>query len=361
MFPKSRQSACMASALLLGICHSEAALSFNFTSTGNAQADAGFAAAGARWSGLFTDNITVNINAGFSALGAGILGSAASAQGTISYSAVRSALLADKTSASDNTATSNLQAAPALRLEMNYTSNSPHGSGSATPYLDNDGDANNTTIRLTSANAKALGLLAGNAAGTDANISFSTAFTWDFNPGDGITAGAFDFVGVAAHEIGHSLGFISGVDVLDGNSSGPFFADDQFTYVSTLDLYRYSTLSFANGALDWTADNRTKYFSIDGGVTSLATFSTGVTHGDGRQASHWKDSLGLGLLDPTAAMGELLSISANDILAFDVIGFDLAAVPEPASFGMVAGLALLGIGAGGRMRRARHAGMTPVL
>jgi hypothetical protein len=149
---------------------------------------------------------------------------------------------------------------------------------------------------------------------------------------------------VATLEIGHALGFISGVDVLDGNSppvNGPFLAN-QFTFVSSLDLYRYSSLSFAfgNGVIDWTADARGKYFSIDGGITAGALYADGINFGDGRQASHWKDDLGLGIMDPTAANGELMAISANDIRGFDVIGYNLvsASVPEPSSF--VLGIAL---------------------
>ena len=339
--------------LVLAACRAEAGLAFNFTPTGNAQADAGFAAAGARWSSLFSDDITVNINAGFSALGPGILGSASSTDAFYYYSDIRNALLSDGTSANDSTATGHLQPSPALRLEINRTSNNPNGANSATPYLDSNGNDNNTKINLTTANAKALGLMAGNNAAVDANITFSSSFLWDFNPGDGITAGSFDFVGVATHEIGHALGFISGVDVLDYKGSG--YPDSHFTYVTPLDLFRYSSLSVANNALDWTADNSTKFFSLDGGATSLATFSTGLNYGDGRQASHWKDNLGLGIMDPTAGYGELLAISANDITGFDVIGYDLVSMPEPATFGVIAGVALLGIGAGGRMRRRQGA------
>jgi hypothetical protein len=216
-------------------------------------------------------------------------------------------------------------------MMINRTSNSPNGSGSATPYLDNNGSVNNTTLRVSNANAKALGLLAGNNAASDASISFSTLFTWDFDPTNGITGGAFDFVGVAAHEIGHAMGFLSGVDILDINSppvNGPF-AENLFTYVSPLDLFRYSTLSDANNAIDWTADTRAKYFSIDGGTTVGPGFSTGRNFGDGQQASHWKDGLGLGLLDPTAGAGQLLAISANDTTAFDVIGWNRLQTPGP--------------------------------
>ena len=63
------------------------------------------------------------------------------------------------------------------------------------------------------------------------------------------------------HEIGHSLGFTSGVDILDLNASG--FLDDQFDYVSTMDLFRYSAESVAaggNGTIDWTAGTNGKSF-----------------------------------------------------------------------------------------------------
>ena len=290
----------------------------------------GFAAAAARWSVLFTDNMIVRLTIDSASLGAGIIGSTGTTSNTYNYTAVRSALINDKTSADDTTATSSLQTGPGVKLLLNRTANNPNGAGSATPYVDNNGDANNTKIRITNANAKALGLLSGNQSGADAAITFSSNFAFDFDPSNGINGSQIDFVGVATHEIGHALGFISGVDILDTNSTSPnFYADNQFTYVSTLDLYRYSSTSVANGAIDWTADTRSKFFSIDGGTTSLATFSTGVTWGDGRQDSHWKDNLGIGIMDPTAGWGELMSISARDIQAFDVIGYNVN-VPEPA-------------------------------
>jgi hypothetical protein len=89
---------------------------------------------------------------------------------------------------------------------------------------------------MSTSNAKALGLVAGNAPGIDGSITFSSNFSFDLDPSDGISAGDYDFVGIATHELGHLLGFVSGVDVLDENSppyDGPF-RDDQFTDVRPL-------------------------------------------------------------------------------------------------------------------------------
>lgn len=326
---------------LVCIPAASATLIFNLTHDAsiNPQALAGFQTAADRWASLLVDAVTVNINVSFASLGAGILGQSSQTESFVPYSTARAAMVGDAKSANDLTAIGTLPIS-SIPLYLNGTSDNPNGAGSLTPYLDNNGAVNNTTIRITTANQKALGLLAANAVGLDASISFNSNFSFDFNPTDGITAGQYDFVGVATHEIGHALGFVSGVDILDTNSPGTggmFFAADQFTYVSPLDLFRFSAGSVAAlpGARDWSADTRTKYFSIDGGNTFLTQFSTGVTHGDGNQASHWKDNLGIGILDPTVAPGELLSISALDTQAMDVIGWDLAA-PEPGTMALCA-------------------------
>ena len=120
------------------------------------------------------------------------------------------------------------------------------------------------------------------------------------------------------------------------------------------------------------------YFSIDGGKTALFgnSFSTGAYNGDGNQASHWKDAEGttfeqvctkqLGIMDPTFCFGQMGTVTALDLAAYDAMGWNisfdvlknagynatsgsiysqfLSAVPEPTTwammltgFGMVAG------------------------
>jgi hypothetical protein len=323
-----------------------------FTPGTSAVAQQGFRDAAARWSALLKDNVTIDLTVGFNPLGPGILGQAQSAESFYSYSAFRSALTADVKSVQDATAVAHLQPVSSFNMLINRTSNHPITPGNAAPYLDNNGNANNTTMSITIAEAKALVLpytqqqLSGCTVLCDGFIQFSSNFTFDFDSSNGIAANAFDFVGVAAHEIGHTLGFISGVDILDFNSppNGGPFPDSAFTYVSGLDMFRYSALSAGQHVIDWTADARSKYFSLDGGVTAGPQFSTGVTFGDGNQASHWKDGMSIGLLDPTAGRGELLAITINDRMAMDVIGWDLAApIPEPSMLAMLAlGLLMLG-------------------
>lgn len=345
--------------LLWWLPGSAVALTFNFTPAGGTPANViqGFNDAAALWSTILTDSVTVNFDIGFSTLGPGILGGASSDFASFTYSATRSALIADATS-SDDTGSSSFLQSGSVSMMLNRTSNNPNGSGSATVYLDNDGDANNTAVRMTRSNAKALGLISGTATNRDADITFSDQFTWDFDTSDGVTPGAFDFVGVAAHEIGHALGFTSGVDILDGNSppiNGPF-PDDAFTFVSTLDLFRFSTVSLAQGVgiVDWSANTTDKYFSINGGTTKIVSFSTGTNFGDGNQNSHWKDSLGIGIMDPTAAPGELLAISSTDQRGLDVIGWDLSGAsggaPEPVYLGFL-GMGVLGAYSLGRGRQ----------
>lgn len=325
-------------------------LVFNITSTGNANADAGFQRAADFWSETFDDDVTINITAGFASLGSGILGQAGSVQGTLSYDVFRTGLANDATSVDDDTFRNSLSNGSNFSVLINHTSNNPNAS-QATGYVDSTGD-NTNKVRMTKANAKALGVTPNDAI-EDASITFSSDFAFDFDPSDGIGAGLIDFVGVAIHELGHAMGFTSGVDVLDGNADG--FPDDSFEFVSPVDFLRHSVESVNAGAdLDWRAGAEPKFYSIDGGITvgvpGTDHWSTGVNLGDGRQASHWKDNLGLGILDPTSApAGSLNVVTPLDIQALDVVGWNVIAVPEPG--GMLS--LLIACGCVGLRRRRR--------
>jgi hypothetical protein len=161
---------------------------------------------------------------------------------------------------------------------------------------------------------------------------------------------------VATHEIGHALGFVSDVDYVDFVMPGT--ATD--IEPQPLDLYRFldgsandpsSTATFTTAARNFVPGAVgifDQVLSGFGGSTEVLV-STGLDFGDGKQGSHWKDNLGLGVMDPTAASGELLVMTQNDLRAFDLIGYDIA-VPEAST------LVLLMVGSSlsavGRNRRS---------
>ena len=331
--------------ILFSLCltpqDSRAGMVFNLIDIGEAgtgtQPRLGFQQAADFWSSKYNDNIVINLEIRMAALDGLTLGSTSLGTVSGSYSSFRTAVLADATSPDDSLFASNLPTGSSFSVYINRTSNSPNGPSSATPYVDNDGDANNTSVLLARANAKALGLIAANNSAVDARIQFNSGYNFDYDRTDGIASNAFDFVGIAIHEIGHAMGFFSGVDLLDTNAG---LRDDQYEDVTSLDFTRFSAASRTAGAnIDWTADNRSKYFSVDGGTTVAVdnAWSLGRTFGDGRQASHWKDGLGRGIMDPTFAPGELGVVTNLDLRSFDVIGFNSSAVPEPTSIAIFAG------------------------
>lgn len=336
------------------------AVSFNFsTEPGTSQevVDA-LNTAGDLWSSIFTDDVNLDIRFQFSTE----INGAASTLLDFSYEQVRNALILDQASNADFIAVNALQSTPSLEFLINFTSDNPNGFGSPTPYLDNNGSSNNNTIRMTASNAKAIGLnradamdetiFLGGDLSRDAVVLLNpfglSGIPWDFDRSDGISEGTVDFTGIVAHELGHVLGFSSGVDILDRNSS--FLAEDQLLWLNTLDLFRFSedSIAFGEGVIDWTANTTDKFFSIDGGANKIASFSTGLFNGNGGFPGHWQ-SLGTGIMDDflTPFIGQEAQISSNDILAIDVIGWnivDSTPIPEPTSVFSLLALATCGVG-----------------
>ncbi|MBI5789379.1 MAG: PEP-CTERM sorting domain-containing protein [Candidatus Schekmanbacteria bacterium] len=211
-------------------------------------------------------------------------------------------------------------------LAVSYLNTLPKNNSNLEWYSNDVLYASNLIIG-TSANLKALGY--SGFTGSDASMTFNSNFSFDYNPDDGINQTKVDFVGVATHEIGHALGFLSIVDynAYLNRAANPFPP-------TVLDLYRHST-RYGFNSIDISYDGRDAWFSHDFGQT-IVDFADGINSPSGDQASHWADDLLLGIMDPTAARGELLEMRQNDVVAMDVIGWDV--VPEPGS------LLLLGSG-----------------
>jgi hypothetical protein len=361
------------------------ALTFNFNYAPDTSPEVmqGFEDAANLWSSLLVDDVTVNIDVRFEPRDPNSLGQFNPSRINVSYEDFYNALLADVTSPDDAIAVANLPQGVRFStlvntefdLLINATKDNPDGVGSLEPYVDSDGGCNNRSIRLTTANAKALNLPTTStipectpastfqaANNSDGYIILNSLFEWDFDASDGIDDNKFDFVGIAAQGIGTILGFVSGVDVLDfnspqiGNDGNPIFFDaNEFSFVSPIDLYRYSeesctlstrfidpTTNQQQNIIDWTTgrpdefgNDVRKFFSIDGCSTEIAEFSTGITKGDGNRAGSWKSSAQtgnyLGIMDASPSPGQLFEFTRNDQRIFDVIGWDLAdpSLPPP--------------------------------
>ncbi|MEM6451125.1 MAG: NF038122 family metalloprotease [Cyanobacteria bacterium P01_D01_bin.105] len=197
----------------------------------------------------------------------------------------------------------------------------------------------NTNILLTSAQAKALGMdeaLELEDGGTwdrdlvdpnalDGYILVSNAFEWnyDYTRSGEAPPGTLDFMSMALHEIGHQLGFVSG---LDGalELSELYSGETQAEGFTVLDLFRHSDASGEidnpDGAVSDLTVGQNSYFSIDGGETNLGNFSNGEDY----QASHWERlQVAMGIMDPTLAYQERTSLGLLDLQALDVLGWDV--------------------------------------
>jgi len=179
-----------------------------------------------------------------------------------------------------------------------------------------------TNFAITSANAKALGIISGTQTAMDAYIGFAgSASNYAFVPSS-TTASLFDFQAVAAHELAEVLGRISGVD---GGS-----------WRSPLDLFRYS----APGVLSYDY-NAASYFSIDGGVTRLGAFNNSASGGD--RGDWLTSSTTNDVSDAFIAPGQRKNLTAVDLKALDVLGWggsnlgNTTASPQTAAFTLISG------------------------
>ena len=307
----------------------------SITSAGARQ---GFKIAAKYWEDQLTNNTTIVFNVDFAALPPNVLGSTGSTRGDANVTTVYNGLVNKAQSALDAQAvaslTSQLIAGGGTGVNANVSSVEDLSTS-----FDANNSRNNRVLYANSSVLKALGLTS--YSGVDASISFSSEFAFDFDPTDGITAGTSDFIGVAIHEMGHALGFVSGVDYYDiiACPNGPYCgalddADmDGDSWMNVLDLFRYSSA----GRLDWSV-NTPSYFSFDNGVSQFngnSKFSSGDYNGDGWQASHWQAPRAdsnpnlfscakpkIGIMNPYLCSGQGAIVTAADLAAMDAIGWN---------------------------------------
>jgi hypothetical protein len=330
-----------------------ATFNFTFDPGTTVQQMIGFEIAGRVWAAYLTDNVTINLQVGVSSsLSSNVIGGALPGiRSQASYSDFYSRLRTDAKSTDDRTAINNLQGTSTYANSWFCTwsmSNDANGYGF---------NYQSTQLNLTRANAKALGISPDSTSTTsttalDGYIVFSnlanartaagTPVTWsyDFTRQNTQASNSLDFLSTAIHEIGHVLGFTSGVDApgwLNTSMINTNFTayeqslSQRAQNANPLDFFRYSQETDGYGAIDLAIGGTSnayfsKYFSIDGGTTAIAKYSAGTNlalQGDGSQASHWQAGTNA-MMAPTLKTGTRAAISGIDLKAFDVIGWDLA-------------------------------------
>lgn len=160
---------------------------------------------------------------------------------------------------------------------------------------------------------------------SDGAITFSTRFAFDFDLSDGLDPHRTDFLSVALHELGHLLGFISGVDDVDMG------ADE---YVpAPLDLFRFDGRTPVNFMHDARLADPGVPHHIFKARGPAARLSCGLLMGDRNQASHWgaDEQYGayVGIMDPTLSTGASLFHTRADADAFHAMGFQVNPRPRP--------------------------------
>ncbi len=151
--------------------------------------EGGFATAAHLIGASLANPVSVNVDVSWGAVGGRAMpGNALGASldplyGYYSYAQVRSWLASAATTPTDRAAIAHLPASPA---------------------------SGTSRYALPAAEAKALGVVPANGS-ADGSIGFGTGVRYTFNNANGVAAGTYDFVPVAAHEIEEVLGRISGL------------------------------------------------------------------------------------------------------------------------------------------------------
>jgi len=249
-----------------------------------AKAPAGFTAAviaaATYYTTLFSNSMVVNIAVGYgeiggSALDSGALGESMSYGYLTNYTTVVNALKGD-----------------------NYAPVTAQNAPTGAQFF------------VTSAEAKALGLISGSATAIDGYVGFTSAYPMNYSTtGTGTAANQFNMLAIAEHEISEIMGRI-GLEGARFNGIPTYTPLDLFNFKSAGVL----TLSGSGG-----------YFSVNGGKTNLGTYNNATLNGG--DVADWASSK-----KPTSAYDAYNAftwpgfngvVSPSDIVADAAVGYRL--------------------------------------
>ncbi len=270
-----------------------------------AAAQAAFNAAAAIFTSTFDNPIAVNITV-TAVTGTGTLGESSTPIGSIAWTSLDAAVVANDNSAAGRSA--------AQLASI--------GAGGSITAADPTGGAG--TFWTTRAQDKALGIIPSDSS-NDGTITVGTGFAYTFNDSGGVAPGTIDLTDVFAHEISEVMGRIG----ISGGSVGGI--SPSYTLLDALSFTGPGARGLGNGGGN--------FFSIDDGTTLLKGYNNQSSNGgDSRDwASGTNDAF-----NAFSSSGVLNPVSAVDIEEMNVLGYDLTA-PEPGTF-FLAGTALLGAG-----------------
>jgi len=246
------------------------------------------------------DTLTVTIPLSFQPMSPGVLGGTSSSYGFLSYTDTRSLLVGG------------MDGNDSLQSWL------PTGSTCPVRYGSSPKVTNEDRVFFTFANYEANG---GTVAGNDANMTFNSNFTWDFDPSNGVSGSTFSFQDVVIHEVGHALGFTSGGDFRNRDSE-------------CLDLFRFQR---TDGSQDYNPDTLAEFQTKsrlvawnspnDDHNSDLISVEHRMADGSPYQMSHLREQVpNIGIMDPAFAPGETYFpsfFSSADSALFDAIGYDL--------------------------------------
>lgn len=241
----------------------------------------------------FTNSVTVAIDVGYGEVdGQSVgqnLGESISNYSSYNYSSLRSTLLAEATTPTQQQAYATLPA--------------------SSPY--------NATLWLSLAQQRALGLISASGGGQsnpDGWVGFSNNLNFSYSPSSTPTGGAYYFVGVVEHEFSEIMGRTS-FDSTGAINNAPSY--------TPMDLFRYTRSG--GYATKWTLNP--SYFSIDNGNTPLLYWNNGTIDRSG-DLGDWANSGPNGatptgpdaFLDETPA-DQVNGLSPTDFTLMNVLGW----------------------------------------